>query len=185
MKFRSVINFVKKQENILDILIFNAAFRQSTVDASGKQIKMFFVWRSCVFLCLFVCHSEYLVPANALLYCVCTEHSVCRLHKPVLALCWTLVQKDGDRRWPCNRTIPHSHDQSRGARYLCLFWRNWLPPTYTLYVVRHVVTSLCILSFLLCLRTVPESSVHTVSQASLFVFLALQPIVFSQPGSGL
>ena len=64
----------------------------------------------CVCVCVCVCHSEYLVPAHALLYCVCTVHSVCRFHKPVLALCWTLVERDGDRGWPCNRTIPHSHD---------------------------------------------------------------------------
>ena len=83
--------------------------------------------------------------------CVCTVHSVCRFHEPMLALFWTLVQKDGDRRWLCNRTIPHSHDTflSRGARCLCLFWRNCLPPVYTLCIVRHVVTLLCILSFCL------------------------------------
>jgi len=65
----------------------------------------------CVCLCVCVCHSEYLVPAHALLYSiVCTVHSVCRYHKPVLALCWMLVQKAMDHGWPCYRTISHSHD---------------------------------------------------------------------------
>jgi len=128
----------------------------------------------CVCVCVCVCHSEYLVPAHVMLYCVCVCVPYTRFAASTgqcLHCSGRLFRKTGTAVGCATEQFPTLHDTflSRGARYLCLFWWNCLPPANTLCIVRHVVTSLCILSFFRSLRTVPEPSVHTVSYVSSYV----------------